>query len=100
MNKQNTIMFHITVSNIEDPDLFKMLQTLSGHHRAAKARALMRQGLHGPVVAASSMPIREQPRHSQQEGRPTKGQVTVENFDSLDLDIDELTRNLAASRNE
>lgn len=96
-------MFHITISSCEDPDLFELLEALSGRHRAAKARALMRRGLHGPVGVASNtappMPPGEQPGYHPL-GSPPAGDLAVEDVDSLDFNIDELMRNLAKSRLE
>lgn len=104
MTKQSTIMFHITISSIEDPDIYELLHAVSGRDRAARARALMRQGLGRPVAIAPSAAIPSMSSGQQSEHQPPAtapdNMHLVKEFDDFEFDIDQLMRNLAASRQE
>lgn len=102
MNKHCTIMFHITISSIEDPELFELLHAVSGRDRAARARALMRQGICRQVAAESNSAIPPMSIGDQQEQPPQASPARegrgVKEFYSFEFDIDQLLCNLDASR--
>lgn len=98
-----TIRLSVNINSVEDSDVFEDLSMYHGQDRARRARALMRTGRNVLERGDRTYTIKPSPRAegtaqaaAASEVRPTTAPQpgSLEAFDSLDLDMDQLMRNL------